>query len=62
MGLPHLQRLRRGLALVEARGQRTDGCRLALFGAAGFSEALRERAAAESDVALVALEDLYSAG
>lgn len=56
--IPHLERLRRAVELLTARGEDTSRTLLACYGAAGFSPALR---AAESrgEVLLVDLERLY---
>lgn len=62
MGRGHLERLERAQELVVGRGLEADGCRLACFSAAGFSQALQDAAAARDDVLLLGLDDLYRPG
>ncbi|WP_280421703.1 AAA family ATPase [Nocardia carnea] len=57
MGTGHLERLRRIRQLLSAKFDTTD-TRLACYSAAGFMPALHN-AAAEGDVLLIGLEDLY---
>ncbi|KFF94963.1 ATPase [Streptomyces scabiei] len=61
MGVAHLERLRQARELLTGRGMDTQGCRLACFSAAGFSDALRKEAEQEG-VVLVGLEELYGVG
>ncbi|GAA2382672.1 hypothetical protein GCM10010420_00780 [Streptomyces glaucosporus] len=58
MDLPHLERLRRLLDLLAARGEDTARARPACYGGAGFTPALRE-AEARGDVVLVGPDRLY---
>ncbi|GAA2430387.1 ArsR family transcriptional regulator [Streptomyces macrosporus] len=58
MDLPHLERLRRLLALLAARGEDVGRTRPACYGGAGFTPALRE-AEARGDVVLVDLDRLH---
>lgn len=62
MGLNHLARLERARESAAGRGMDADGCKLACFGAAGFSSALQDAASARDDVLLLGLDDLYGAG
>ncbi|WP_345680527.1 ATP-binding protein [Yinghuangia aomiensis] len=60
MGLPHLDRLLRARDTLAARGNDTDNCTLACFGAAGFTDHLKARAHQDDTVRLVSLADLYA--
>jgi len=60
MGINHLERLARARELLAGNRLDVSGCRLACFGGAGFSEALRARAEQDSDVLLIGLDDLYN--
>lgn len=62
MGLGHVERLSRARELLAGRGMDTDGCLLACFSAAGFSEPLRAEATARGDVLLIGLGELYGQG
>lgn len=57
MGTRHVERLRRARGLLSS-GYDVSDCVLACYSAAGFTEELR--LAAERDVVLVSLEDIYS--
>jgi hypothetical protein len=59
MGLRHLDRLRRARALLAVKGYDTTGTTLACYSGTGFDPALRQVAAAGSDVLLVGLDRLY---
>jgi hypothetical protein len=60
MFLGHLERLEHIRALLAAKGEPGAGdARLLLFGGAGFSDALRGRAAADPSVQLIGLDRLY---
>ncbi|MFC4123906.1 ATP-binding protein [Nocardia rhizosphaerae] len=59
MGLNHLDRLARAREVLATNSLDTSNCRLACFSGAGFSDALRERAAKTSDVLLIDLAQLY---
>ncbi|WP_459548998.1 AAA family ATPase [Nocardia sp. X0981] len=59
MGMNHLERLDRARRLLAGAGLDVSGCRLACFSGTGFSDALRARAAQDSDVLLIGLGDLY---
>ncbi len=60
MGLGHLDRLRRiRMLLANTRRFDTSETRLVCFSGAGFNEALQAEAAANDDIVLVKLNDLY---
>lgn len=60
MGLPHLERLTRARDVLAARGMETDGCVLACFSAAGFTEHVRREAEERRDVRLLGVAGLYT--
>ncbi|WP_436790535.1 AAA family ATPase [Yinghuangia sp. YIM S10712] len=60
MGLPHLERLTRARDVLTTRGMDTDGCILACFSAAGFTEHVRREADQRDDVRLLGLAELYT--
>jgi uncharacterized protein len=60
MSASHLKRLEHIRELLAAKGQPgAQGARLFLFGGAGFSDGLRQRAATDPSVQLVGLDRLY---
>ena len=58
MGVPHLERLIRARDVLADRGLDSENCALACFSAAGFSDALRQRAEG-GEVLLFGLDALY---
>ena len=58
MGLRHVERLRRALALLTVKGYNTAGATLACYSGTGFDPALQE-AARSGEVVLVGLNRLY---
>jgi hypothetical protein len=60
IGVNHLRHLDRARALLADRGWDTTGCKLALFGGAGFSDALRREIDDHPDIVLIGLADLYA--
>ncbi|MGW6426188.1 AAA family ATPase [Nocardia sp. NPDC055053] len=59
VGMNHLERLARARTLLTERGWNTAACRLALFSGAGFSDALRQEADRNPEVALIGVDDLF---
>jgi hypothetical protein len=60
MGIDHLDRLTRIRAVLTARGRHgAEDAKLTCFSVTGFTDELRERAAASPDVVLVGAADLY---
>ncbi|MGH3264352.1 MAG: AAA family ATPase [Trebonia sp.] len=60
MSAGHLKRLERIRELLAAKGEPgAEGARLLLFGGAGFSDALTQRAATDPSVQLIGLDRLY---
>jgi uncharacterized protein len=59
LGLRHLEKLVRARDLLSRRGMDAEGCLLACFSAAGFSDALRAEAAKGGSL-LIGLSELYA--
>jgi hypothetical protein len=60
MSVSHLKRLEHIRVLLVAKGEPgARSARLLLFGGAGFSDALADRAAADPSVQLIGLDRLY---
>jgi AAA+ ATPase superfamily predicted ATPase len=59
MGIRHLERLRRAQALLAVKGYDTKDTKLACYSGTGFDPALRQVAAADSEVLLADLDRLY---
>ncbi|MBF9067719.1 AAA family ATPase [Streptacidiphilus fuscans] len=60
MGIGHLERLARIRALLTAQGRHgAESARLVCFSAAGFTDELRSRAAADGGIVLVGAADFY---